>query len=61
MLPIPPIPPISQLFHIHVLENNSFELEGWRFIGCALRTHFRLTDDFDEALGAAVASKDHGT
>jgi predicted phosphodiesterase len=39
--------------HIHVLENDAVEINGFTFLGCTLWTDFRLWDDAEGAMRAA--------
>ena len=39
--------------HIHLLENSSVEINGYRFLGCTLWTDFRLSSDPEAAMGTA--------
>lgn len=41
--------------NVHILENETYEVAGWRFFGATLWTDFGLFDDRPEAMLAAGA------
>ena len=45
--------------HIHVLENDSVEIDGWRFFGCTLWTDFALFGDPQIGAIEALAMNDY--